>query len=452
MTGGIGDFSVSAGKAGSGGVDNRPGALSRPAGPTQSGSGNPHYIVMMKNGWEQASPLRFHNGHLDELRHGFKLTAKVPLPEMPNFFPAGAEGEMSFHGRNVLHLDSALREQPLFSHLENLRDLVQRVSNRKIAFPDFVADLNRIPIPPAWRNEIVNGLFEHARQGVSSAPEKTPPGLSGDIEKLMALIEGESTGGSKLSPHLGKFLEEVGRDSTGFTLRDGAAKRLHLELDQTLAALRGSLIRHGALADVLGFMSSLQRLARAAKGRERQTVHLWSHVPEDPRSLILGENADDGADFAAALVLLDPLERGDRSAGEIAALAGSLGCPLLVQCPGEDIPSEALAESGRRDRTFFFAGGVASRVEGDVCVLRPAVLAFLEGLVSSRENVDYYLHRAMVLEDQDLITENGRARSSDRLLDQSQVDLLSGRSINRVNGARNRSIAAFPLLTPWEGA
>ena len=62
------------------------------------------------------------------------------------------------------------------------------------------------------------------------------------------------------------------------------------------------------------------------------------------------------------------------------------------------------------------------------------------------------MHRAMVLEDQDLITENGRARSSDRLLDQAQVDAFSGRRINRVNGARNRSVASFPLLTPWEDA
>src|SRR5690606_6806535 len=227
MTGGIGEFSVSVDKAGAGkavtrDAGDRPEVRSRQAQSADAGSGNAHYIVMMKKGWEQASPLRFHNGSLEDLRQGFKLTAKVPLPDMPNFFPSGAEGEMSFQGRHIFHLDSALREQPLFSHLENLRELVRRVADWQTAFPDFVADLNRIAIPSAWRNEIVNGMFEHARPAASSSAELKQTGLSGDIEKLMALIDAEPTGGTKLSPHLGRFLEEVGRDSTGFTLRDGA--------------------------------------------------------------------------------------------------------------------------------------------------------------------------------------------------------------------------------------
>lgn len=409
----------------------------------------------MKKGWEQDAPLRFHNGQLDDLRNRFKLTAKVPLPEMPDFFPAGAEGEMTFQGRNVLHLDGALREQPIFAHLENLRDLVQRVADRKITFPDFISGLNGISIPPSWRNEIVNGLFEHAQPGATVIPEPKAPGLSSDIDRLMEMINQDNTGGSKLSPHLGRFLEEVGRDSTGFILRDGAAKQLHKDLVQTLEALRGSLLRHGALADALGFMSSLQRLAKAAKGRERQTVHLWSEIPSDPGALLVGETADEGAEFAVAVVVTDPLDRDAAFLRRAASLAAGLGCALLLQLPGEALPKDdpalqVLSESVRKAETFFFAGGVASRVEGDNCVFRPAALAFLEGLVGSRENVDFYLHRSMLLEDQDLITEKGQARATDRLLDQAQIIALSNLRINRVNGARNRSDASFPLLTPWE--
>ncbi len=409
----------------------------------------------MKKGWEQAAPLRFHNGQLDDLRNRFKLTAKVPLPEMPDFFPAGAEGEMTFQGRNVLHLDNALREQPIFSHLENLRDLVQRVADRKITFPDFITGLNGISIPPSWRNEIVNGLFEHANPGAAVVPEAKAPGLSSDIDRLMEMINQDNTGGSKLSPHLGRFLEEVGRDSTGFILRDGAARQLHKDLVQTLEALRGSLLRHGALADALGFMSSLQRLAKAAKGRERQAVHLWSEIPADPGALLIGETVDEGADFAVAVVVIDPLDRDPAFLRGAAALASGLGCALLLQLPGETLPKDhpalqVLSESVRKAETFFFAGGVASRVEGDNCVFRPAALAFLEGLVGSRENVDFYLHRSMLIGDQDLITEKGQARATDRLLDQAQITALSANRINRVNGARNRSDASFPLLTPWE--
>ena len=409
----------------------------------------------MKKGWEQVAPLRFHNGQLDDLRNRFRLTAKVPLPEMPDFFPAGAEGEMTFQGRNVLHLDNALREQPIFAHLENLRDLVQRVADRKITFPDFISGLNGISIPPSWRNEIVNGLFEHANPGASVIPEPKASGLSSDIDRLMEMINQDNSGGSKLSPHLGRFLEEVGRDSTGFTLRDGAAKQLHKDLVQTLDALRGSVLRHGVLADALGFMSSLQRLAKSAKGRERQTVHLWSGIPSEPAAILTGESADEGADFAVAVVITDPLDRDAAFLRQAASLAAGLGCPLLLQLPGETLPKDdaalqALAEYARKAETYFFAGGVASRVEGDNCVFRPAVLAFLEGLVGSRENVDFYLHRSMLLEDQDLITEKGQARATDRLLDQAQVIALSANRINRVNGARNRSDASFPLLTPWE--
>jgi hypothetical protein len=460
MTGGIGDFNVSAGKdlSGNRGGQSRPGAGA--AGPEAKsasrrvpGQGNSHYIVIMNKGWEQDAPLKFHNGYLDELRNGFRLAAKVPLPEMPNFFPSGAEGEMTFQGRNVLHLDSALREQSLFAHLETLRDLVQRVADRKVAFPEFIDGLNRISLPASWRNEIVNGLFDHAEPGTELAPERKSPGLSSDIDKLMEMINQDTSGGSKLSPHLGKFLEEVGRDSTGFTLKDGAARQLHKDLVQTLEALRGSLLRHGVLADALAFMSSLQRLAKVAKGRDRQTVHLWSRVPEDPRALLVGENADEGADFAVAVVLTDPLERDPAFLRRVANLAASLDCPLLLQAPGEQIPAgdgfKALAESVEGYRTFIFSGGVASRVEGENCVFRPAALAFLEGLVSSRENVDFYVHRSLVLEDQDLVTEKGHARATDRLLDMAQVIELSAKRVNRVNGARNRTDASFPLLTAW---
>ncbi|MEO7956174.1 MAG: hypothetical protein ABIW76_05765 [Fibrobacteria bacterium] len=455
VAGGIGDFNVSAGKdlTGNRGVGSQTGSQSQSS--RKSGHGNSHYIVLMKKGWEQDAPLRFHNGFLDDLRNRFRLTAKVPLPEMPNFFPTGAEGEMTFQGRNVLHLDNALREQTLFSHLEILRDLVQRVADRKITFPDFLSGLNRIPIPPTWRNEIVNGLFEHANPDTPIVPVPKAPGLSSDIDKLMEMINQDNSGGSKLSPHLGRFLEEVGRDSTGFILKDGAAKELHNDLVHTLEALRGSLLRHGVLADALGFMSSLQRLARAAKGRERQTVHLWSEIPADPAALLVGETVEDGADFAAAVVVTDPL---DRDAGFLrlaAGLAAQLGCPMLLQLPGEVIPKDdgaikVLADSARKSDTYFFAGGVASRIEGENCVFRPAVLAFLEGLVASRENVDFYVHRSMRLEDQDLITDKGQARSTDKLLDQSQVIALSSAKVNRVNGARNRSDASFPLLTAWE--
>jgi hypothetical protein len=207
----------------------------------------------------------------------------------------------------------------------------------------------------------------------------------------------------------------------------------------------------------LGFMSSLQRLARVAKGRERQTVHLWSEIPADPAALLIGETADEGAEFAVAVVVTDPLDRDAGFLRQAAGLAAQLGCPLLLQLPGDSIPKDdaavkALADCVRKSGTYFFAGGVASRVEGENCVFRPAALAFLEGLVASRENVEYFVHRSLQLEDQDLITEKGQARATDKLLDQAQVNALSASRVNRVNGARNRSDATFPLLNAWEDA
>jgi hypothetical protein len=457
MSGGIGDFNVSMGQSPSGGSQNgQPRSESKPRKPRNFSEGNPHYIVMMKKGWEQSGPLRFHNGFLDDLRTRFRLTAKVPLPQMPNFFPAGAEGEMTFEGRNVLHLDSALKEQTFFSHLEQLRDLVQRVAERKAAFPEFISGLNAISIPAAWRNEIVNGLFDHADPPPIISTEPKSPANTSEIDRLMDMINQDTSGGSKLSPHLGRFLDEVGRDSTGFTLRDGAAKQLHKDLAQTLDFLRGSMLQNGSLAEALAFLSSLQRLAKTAKGRDRQTIHLWSDIPVDPMSLLVGENADAGADFAVAIVLPDPKDRDPAFLHRLANLAAALDCPLLLQWPDEAVSPngslQALSDASVGASTFLFSGGVASRVEGENCVFRPAALAFLEGLVAAKETVDFYAHRSLVLEDQDLVTEKGQARASDRLLDQSQVDALSAKRINRVNGARNRSTASFPLLTAWEGA
>lgn len=448
MAGGIGDFTVATVKDGAEGQARTAGDP-RPA--RIPGRGNSHYILLLNRGWEQDGPVKFHNGYLDELRGRFRLAAKVPLPEMPDFFPPGAEGEMVFQGKDVLHLESALRGQSLFAHLEGLRDLVQRVADRKLAFPDFLAGLNRLSLPVAWRNEIVNGLFSHAESAPAANPK--PPGLSSDLDKLMDMLNRESTGGSQLSPSLSGFLAEVGRESTGFTLRDGAARQLHADLERTLASLRGSLLSQPALASALGLLSSLQRLARLAKGRERQTVHLWSGLPADPESLLIGEQANPDGEHAVAIVLLDAPARDAAFLRGAAALAERLGCPLLLQSPEDSIPAgeamPALSGSAPKARTFFFSGGVASRVEGDNCVFRPAALAFLEGLVGSRENVDFYAHRALVLEDQDLVTRNGQAFSTDQLLDNARWDAVIRKGVNRVNGARNKGQALFPLLKSW---
>lgn len=459
MAGGIGDFSVSAGRNVTPGPSDA-GASAAPGSKPVSIPGSIpqgarlHYIILSGAESPQPKPLRFHNGLLDGLKGDLRLTVQVPLPEMPGFFPAGAEGEMRFLGRHAFHLDSALREQPLFSHLETLRALVQKCAERKIAFPDFVPELNRIPIPTAWRNEIVNGLFDNAQDAPAAAAPAPKSKVSQDLDKIMDMFKGTETGGTALNPHLGRFLDEVGRDSTGFILRDGAARDLLADLSRTLETLRGGLLRHGPLSRTLGFLASLQRLARLAKGRERQTVHLWSEIPEDPAAVLASDSDGSSPDLALAMVLVDPLGRTPEFLSAAVKAASSLSCPLLAQLPGEEIPAADPAievlSGGMAPHTYFFAGGVASRVDGDACVFRPAVLAFLEGLVQGRETVDFYLHRAMELADQDIVTEKGQARATDKLLDQASVDALSKKRVNRVNGARNRTDAAFPLLYPWK--
>jgi hypothetical protein len=457
VAGGIGDFSVSAGMDGTFGNSGKASHSPR-AKPIAVPGGFPdgarlHYILLAGEDWRQSAPLRFHNGHLDELKTRLEVTAKVPLPGMPGFLPAGSEGEMRFQGRHAFHPDAALREQPLFSHLESLRALVQRCADRRLAFPEFAQEINRIPIPSPWRDEIVNGLFENAG-GVPPEPAAAKGKVAEDLDRIMGMFKQEDKGGSALSPHLDRFLEEVGKDSTGFILRDGAAKELLRDLSRTLEALRGGMLRHPPLARALAILASLQRLAKSAKGRERQTVHLWSDIPSDPGSILAADSDGSVPDAAAALVLLDPLERNSAFLRAVAGLAARLNVPLLVQVPGEDIPPghpalEALAE-GAPVHTYFFAGGVAARVDGEECVFRPAALAFLEGLVAGRETVDFYLHRAMVLEDQDIVTEKGQARATDRLLDNAEWEAVSAARINRVNGVRNRTEARFPLLRPWK--
>lgn len=457
MAGGIGDFSVSAGKPGT--SDGAGAAASAPSSRTiRIPGGIPqgartHFILLGAGEGAAQEPIRFHNGLLDDLKTRFSLTTRVPLPDMPGFFPAGSAGEMRFQGRHVFHLDAALREQPLFSHLVALRALVQKVADRLLAFPDFLPEINRIPIPPTWRNEIVNGLFDHAQSG-PAAPSAPKTQVGQDLERIMGMFQEGDGGGTALNPNLGRFLDEVGRDSTGFTLRDGAAKELLEDLSRTLDTLRHGMLRHGPLAATLGLLASLQRLARLAKGREKQTVHLWPDIPSDPAAVLAADSDGAFPDLALALVLLDPLERSPAFLGRAAALAASLGAPLLVQLPDESIPADhpavAALAAGVPAQTYFFAGGVASRVDGDACVFRPAALAFLEGLVAARQGVDTYLHRAMILEDQDIVTEKGQARAADKLLDQGRIDALAGQRVNRVNGVRNRTEAVFPLLHPWK--
>jgi hypothetical protein len=458
VAGGIGDFSVSAGKP----EGFQGGSASRPSGGAAPAPGSvpavipygarTHYIILRAGEGAQGEPIRFHNGLLDAIKGTLDLKASVPLPDMPGFFPAGAVGEMSFQGRHVFHLDSALKDQPLFSHLESLKSLVQRVSDRRLAFPEFVGELNRIPLPSEWRNEIVNGLFDHA--SAAPAPEAPKSKVSQDLDKLMGMFKEGEAGGTAMNPGLGRFIHEVGRDSTGFTLRAGAAKELLEDVTRTLATLRSGLLKYDSLSSTLGFMASLQRLSRLAKGREKQTVHLWADVPEDPKGVLLADADGETPDLALALVVVDPFERKPDFLRRVAHLAATLSCPLLVQLPGEELPADhpalAALAAGLPSHTFFFAGGVASRVDGDSVVFRPAALAFLEGLVASKETVDHFIHRSLALEDQDVFTDKGQARATDKLLDQGAVDALAKKRINRVNGVRNRAEAVFPLLYPWK--
>lgn len=458
VAGGIGDFSVGAEKPGG---DAGAGPLSRPIripGGIPPGA-RLHYAVIAAAGGAEA-PLRFHNGRLDDLKSRFRAAVRVPLPDLPGIFPAGAQGDMAFTGRDVFHLDAALRGQPLFAHLEALRLLVERAAARRLAFPEFVAGIDRIPIPAAWRNEIVDSLFANSRQGPAAAPAPSSR-VGEDLARALEMFREGDGGGTALNPNLGRFLDEVGRDGTGFVLRDGAARDLHRDLTRTLDTLRVGLLRHPPLSATLGLLASLQRLARLAKGRDRQTVHLWPDIPADADvDAELAADGDGGAPEAVlALALADAFARGPEFPRRAAALAARLGCPLLVQLPGESLPAEgpeaeALAAllAGHPERTYFFAGGVASRVDGDAHVFRPAALAFLEGLVAAREPVEGFRHRALRLEDEDVVAEEGQARAADRLLDQSQVDALAQRRINRVNGVRNRAEAVFPPLVPWKDA
>ena len=100
VAGGIGDFTVATVKDGAEGQARTAGDP-RPA--RIPGRGNSHYVLLLNRGWEQDGPVKFHNGYLDELRGRFRLAAKVPLPEMPDFFPPGAEGEMTVIPRGVSH-------------------------------------------------------------------------------------------------------------------------------------------------------------------------------------------------------------------------------------------------------------------------------------------------------------------------------------------------------------
>lgn len=448
MAGGIGEFSVSAGKA----PERRdaqasaPGTAPRQAGPIPADAYS-HYIILAPREWAQSGPLRFHNGHLDEIKNSFRLSAKVPLPDMHGFFPAGTEGEIILQGKDLLHPGSALRDQPLFSHLEALRALVQRCAERKVAFPEFVAALNKIPIQPAWRNDIVNGLFDTAPNApaLPAALARKDDGLDRVLQMM------EIPGAAPVpNPGLARFLEEVGRDSTGFSLRESAARELAKDLASALQSLRLDLLKTPALTDALAFNASLNRLARLAKGREKQEVHLWSTLPSDPAAILAGDKMGDIRDIAQALVLLDAPRRDDAYLTAVSLLASRLGCPLLVQSASDEIPAESapLRDGPAASYTYFFAGGVAALSEGDACVFRPAALAFLEGLVAARESAEGYRDKAMVLEDQDVITEKGQARSSDKLLDNAAADVLRAKGINRVNGIRNRNVAVFPPLLP----
>ena len=406
--------------------------------------------------WISPKPLRFHNGHLEDIKGRFRASARVPLPELPGFFPAGATGDMTFQGRDVFHLDSALRGQPLFSHLEALRILVQKAAGRRLAFPEFLSEINRIPIPAEWRNEIVNSLFDNA-QNPPASPQADQSKVGRDLDRILEMFREGDGGGTAVNPNLGRFLDEVGRDSTGFILKDAAAQALLQDLTKTLETLRGGLLRHGTLSSALGFLASLQRLARLAKGRDRQTVHLWSDVPDDAGGCWPRTGTGPCRTWPRRWSSSTPSVAKPDSCGAWRAWRSAWNAPCSSSFPARRFRRMAPAQrrwppwmpACRRIPISSPAASPPSWMATPMSSV-PRPWPSWKAWWPPRQPVSAYLHRSMVLEDQDVITEKGQARAADRLLDQSQIDALAQRRVNRVNSVRNRTEAVFPLLSPWK--
>ncbi len=420
-----------------------------------------HYLISAPPEVMLTGPVAFNNFTRSELarslavRADFDIDLELPWRQGPGPVHWGVEGE------STLKTPVALRGVDVLARFEELADILERVAARKIPFAETKRLLDSLQLPGAYRNRVLESVF---RPADAASPLPTQPSSSpkstvspaDDLDRLLSHVGSEP--GIPLESTVAPtgvqgLIAAVGGQATGFELNEAGAQSLLAEVRRSAGKAMDALLGHSGIQRPLAFLTGLNRIAKKADARKKQIVHL---VPNswgaEELQIYLQPYLRGEAEPARLAALCFPY--GNANHAGLARLADTLDAVLCLQLNADESAStlgDALSGNPMAARVFLFDGQVARRVEGPTterCLFQPALLTFIEGLLSENAAPGDYLEHSLTVADQDVHDGPGRVSSTRELLTDTEWIAASDSGVNLANGTAGADTVRFRPLHP----
>ncbi len=385
--------------------------------------------------------IAFHNAQTEELKSKLTIVASLGYSESP--VPGWPASEWKWHlrGKHLLHPDRFHDDQPILSQLNETVQVLDGALRGRLDFTAFKSRLDRIGLPLDWRNHLVNEVFRHAEvpppkpsASVTSAPDP----LASILDQIASPGEGNQGTAAQA------FIQEVGSDTTGFTLDKTAASHL---LD-AFQAFRKHMQAHAEKAglDILfGWGAGLAALMKGLRGRARQVGWLVapSAQPENLQSALIGHQ---GSVEALTLIGFTSWEDIENSAYKVLLPRAEV---ILVQVEPESVDTirTSVLATEFASKVFLMQGKVRCAFGNDLCALKPAALAYIEACLKSGLKPVAAKEDGLTLEDQDPCPGRSERHVAEVLLSETEWVARCRTGVNQLNGKLGSAHILFRPLT-----
>jgi hypothetical protein len=426
-------FSVSAGKD-----------VGQPSGTSSPVSEESRYSLFLFGLPMQAVEgdfIVFHNALTEDIKS--KMTMVASLGEVQSPVPGWPQSEWKWllRGKHLLHPDQFHGDQPVMSQLTETVQVLEGASKGRLDFAAFKSRLDRIGLPIDWRNHLINEVFQHAEM-----PEiPRAQAVSQALDPLASILEQIAVPGeSPTTTAAQAFIQQVGADSTGYTLDKKAAETL-LEAFQAFRKHMQVHAEKAGLDTLFGWGAGLSALMKKIRGRGRQLG--WLVPPQaNPTALAKGLSEHQGPVEVLVLAGFSTWEQAMTPAYQTLLLKAKT---VLIQVDEADYPGfkEAVSASGLGDKVFLMMGEVRCAFGNDLCALKPAALAYVEACLQAGVSPNQAKDDVLTLEDQDPCPGRSERHVARRILPEAEWLPKCRAGQNWLNGKLGTAQILFRPLT-----
>jgi hypothetical protein len=386
--------------------------------------------------------IAFHNAMTEDIKS--KLCVVASLGESQSPVPGWPQSDWQWYlrGKHLLHPDQFHADQPVMSQLTETVSLLDGALRGRLDFGAFKSRLDRIGLPIDWRNHLINEVFQHA---------ETPPlplmaTQSSASDPLASLLDQVSIPGATQSSNAAQaFIQQVGADSTGYSLNKTMASTL-LEAFQAFRKHLQAHAEKAGLETLFGWGAGLSALMKRLRGRSRQIGWL---VPPEANAESLRKALADHQGPVEVLVLagFTTWEEAMTSAYQNLLLKAKT---VLIQVGEGHFAAfkESVAASGFGEKIYLMQGTVRCAFGNDLCALKPAALAYVEACLQVGVTPHAAKDDVLTLDDQDPCPGRSERHVAERMLPDSEWVPKCRSGQNWLNGKLGTAQILFRPLTP----